>query len=165
MLTDCKKFWGTFKTAQESRRQAIADTATQKEQEKALDSLLTLLGSYVQLKSGGDEVKIRSAGMQVKAPKSPIGPLGAPHNLTLSEGVGEGALVAAWTRVRGAVSYAVETTTDPAAKIGWAHAGVATKTRHTLTGLASGKRYWCRIAAIGAAGQGPFSDPAVKVAP
>ena len=153
-----------YNTAQASRQKAIADTATQNDEEKQLDVILTRLGSYVQLKSSGDEVKIRSAGMQVKSPKTPIGPLGAPESVALGEGASEGSLIATWARVRGAVSYVVELTTDPAAKSGWTHA-VSTKTQHTLTGLTSGTRYWCRIAAVGAAGQGPFSDPAAKVAP
>jgi hypothetical protein len=154
-----------YTTAQESRLKAIADTAAQHDQERLLDAFLTREGSYVQLKSAGDEAKIRSAGMQIKSAKSPVGPLGAPEGLALSEGAGEGGLNASWKSVRGAVSYALELTTDPAAKLGWSHAGIATKTRHSLTGLTSGTRYWCRVAAVGAAGQGPFSDPAVKVAP
>jgi hypothetical protein len=156
---------GAYNTAQAARQQAISDTATQNEEEKQLDALLTRLGSYVQLKSAGEEVKIRSAGMQVKAPLAPVGPLGAPENLVLTDSGSEGALVAAWGKIRGAVSYIVEITVAPDAKTGWSYATATTKTRASLTGLTSGTRYWCRVAALGAAGQGPFSDPAAKVAP
>jgi hypothetical protein len=31
--------------------------------------------------------------------------------------------------------------------------------------MASGMRYWFRVAAVGAAGEGPFSDPISKIAP
>jgi len=156
---------GAYNTAQASRQKAISDTATQNDEEKQLDTLLTRLGSYVQLKSAGQEVKIRSAGMQIKAPIAPVGPLGAPENLLLTDGGSEGTLVASWGKIRGAVSYIVETTTAPDAKSGWSYSSATTKTRLSLTGLSSGTRYWCRVAALGAAGQGPFSDPAAKVAP
>jgi hypothetical protein len=32
-------------------------------------------------------------------------------------------------------------------------------------GLTSGSKHWFRVAAIGAAGQGPWSDQAMKMAP
>jgi hypothetical protein len=40
----------------------------------------------------------------------------------------------------------------------------ATKSKATVTGLTSGTRYWFRVAAIGSAGQGPWSDPATAIA-
>jgi hypothetical protein len=33
------------------------------------------------------------------------------------------------------------------------------------SGLASGQRVWVRVRAIGAAGPGPWSDPATKIVP
>jgi len=35
----------------------------------------------------------------------------------------------------------------------------------TVPGLTSGTRYWFRVAGVGTAGQGAWSDPATKVAP
>jgi hypothetical protein len=47
----------------------------------------------------------------------------------------------------------------------WRHAGVSTKSKFTIEGLRSGKRYWIRVAAINTAGQSGWSDPATKIAP
>ncbi|MBB6053641.1 fibronectin type III domain-containing protein [Armatimonas rosea] len=52
-----------------------------------------------------------------------------------------------------------------AGKSGWRMGGVSTKSRHDIQGLASGPRYHVRVAAIGAAGQSPFSDAIDKIAP
>jgi hypothetical protein len=53
----------------------------------------------------------------------------------------------------------------PAGQTGWRHAFVVTKSSASVPGLVSGKRHWFRVAALGAAGQGPWSDPATKTAP
>jgi hypothetical protein len=66
---------------------------------------------------------------------------------------------------RGLKSYIGEQTEDPAGQTGWTHAFVVTKSSASVPGLISGKRYWFRVTALGAAGQGPWSDPATKVAP
>ena len=42
---------------------------------------------------------------------------------------------------------------------------MVTKSKATVSGLATGTKYWFRVRAIGAAGPGPWSDPATKVAP
>jgi hypothetical protein len=43
-------------------------------------------------------------------------------------------------------------------------AGIVTKVSFTLTGLDSGKRYRVRVCAVGASGQGPWSDEALTMA-
>jgi Fibronectin type III domain len=47
----------------------------------------------------------------------------------------------------------------------WQQAKLSTKSRNDIAGLVSGKTYAFRIAAIGAAGQSPWSDEAVCMAP
>jgi hypothetical protein len=44
------------------------------------------------------------------------------------------------------------------------HAAVSSKSSCTITGLTSGQHYWFRVAAVGAAGQGPWSDNASQLA-
>ena len=66
---------------------------------------------------------------------------------------------------RGLNNYIVEATDDHAALTGWHIVASPTKSSPSLTGLTLGKRYWFRVAANGAAGPGPTSDPATKVAP
>ena len=47
----------------------------------------------------------------------------------------------------------------------WANGRVVIKCTATVNGLTSGQSVWFRVAAIGAAGQGPWSDPATKIVP
>jgi hypothetical protein len=54
---------------------------------------------------------------------------------------------------------------DPPTPTSWTHAGVATKSRATISGLTSGTRYWFRVAAVNSNGQSGWSDPAAKMAP
>jgi len=42
---------------------------------------------------------------------------------------------------------------------------VATRSAFTVARLTAGTKYWFRVAAVGAAGQGPWSDQAMKMAP
>ena len=67
--------------------------------------------------------------------------------------------------LRGLQTYVLELTEDPTGLTGWRNVGVTKKSSHTITGLVSGRRYWVRVAAVGAAGQGPWSEVATKVAP
>ena len=67
--------------------------------------------------------------------------------------------------VRGLQTYVIELTEDPTGLTGWRNVGITKKSNHTITGLVSGRRYWVRVAAVGAAGQGPWSEVATKVAP
>ena len=147
------------------RQQAEGQTGVVAASEAALDDLLTKLGAYVDTIADGDETKIRSAGMDVRSGAAPIGQLPAPTDLSATTGDRDGELDVQWNRVKGASSYVVEQTTDAAAATGWKSAGVATKSKQSVTGLTTGQKYWFRVAAIGAAGQGPWSDPATKVAP
>jgi hypothetical protein len=148
-----------------SRQQAISDTLARDVQEGQTDDVLRLLGDAIEKESGGDAAKIHSAGLETQAEKSPIGPLPAPLHLAVTQGDEEGELSVSCDNVRGARSYVWEVTEDTTGKIGWRSGGVSTKSRHDIQGLTSGTRYHVRVAALGAAGQSPFSDAIAKVAP
>ena len=47
----------------------------------------------------------------------------------------------------------------------WTHAKTVVKSSATVDNLTSGQRVWFRVAAVGAAGQGPWSDLATKIVP
>ena len=71
-----------------------------------------------------------------------------------------------WNAIkRGLQNTLVELTDDPTGQTGWRFALNSRKSTATIKGLTSGKRYWFRVTAEGAAGPGPASDPATKVAP
>jgi hypothetical protein len=110
--------------------------------------------------------KARSAGMSTADDPTPVGDMPKITGLTATQGDSAGEVDLAWNPIkRGLKSYIGEQTEDPAGQTGWTHAFVVTKSSATVPGLVSGKRYWFRVAALGAAGQGPWSDPATKVAP
>lgn len=133
--------------------------------EKDFDRKLMSLSLYVDNASGGDEQKIQSAGMDVRDARAPVGELPAPMGLYATAGDEDGEIVLNWEPVRGAKSYVVYMTTDPNVPDSWAHKASRTESFIDIKELTSGNKYWFRVAAVGAAGQGAFSDPAAKYAP
>ena len=66
---------------------------------------------------------------------------------------------------RGLHSFLIELTEDAAGLTGWRMVLTTRKSSVALTGLTSGRRYFFRVTAQGAAGPGSPGDPAVKTAP
>ena len=152
-------------TAEQARLAAEAATAVQDTSKTTAETLVTAEGNYVQQTSGGDAAKIESAGMEVRDPSTPIGDLPAPTDLNATVGDHDGQIDLHWDHVRGAKSYLIEKSLDPPTAISWSVALVATKSSASVTGLTSGTKYWFRVAAVGAAGNSGWSQPAVKIAP
>lgn len=151
------------KAAKTARDVAIAKTSAQDDREAELDSILTQLGHYIESTSGGDATKIKSAGVNTREDRTPVGEMGQPQNLD-SKPISTGVIRLKWKKMKGAVSYAIEISPDPIAEKSWTHAGVSTKATFDFKDLKSGVKYWFHVAAVGAAGQGPWSDPATKYA-
>ena len=154
-----------FNTANVARQNAIEKTSLLDDADTALNNILSKLGNYVDNTSDGDEAKILSAGMSVKAKPVPIGSLPQALALAATEGDNQGEIDLTWDKVYGSRSYVVEYTPDPITPTSWKTAGVSTKSNKSISSLQSGVKYWFRVAAVGAAGQGPWSDPATKYAP
>jgi hypothetical protein len=153
-------------TAQKARQAAKTATSEQETKEDTLDQLITQLGGHVESVSGGDETKILSAGMDVRAPNAPgIDPPSMPTAAALSEGDHAGELDMQWDKVSGARSYIVQISPDPPTLTSWQQATVVARSQATLGGLTSGTRYWARVAAVNTNGQSGWSDPATKIAP
>jgi hypothetical protein len=153
--------------AQKAAVQAATQATTDRDDAiDALKVLLTQLASYVENTSAGDAVKIQSAGMSVKAPVAPVGPLGQVQNLALTAD-DDGELDATWDSVRGAKSYQVQVSADPITGTSWHDVAPVSKSKKALTGLTSGVRSWVRVRAIGSKEEnnGAWSDPAVKTVP
>jgi hypothetical protein len=128
-----------------------------------LDSIVTQLAAYVESTAKGDDTKIKSAGMGVKSQGAPIGIPSAPENL-LAVAATQNEIELNWDKVSGAKSYVVQLTQDLNGNANWSISSVVTKAKVTIKNLESGKKYWFKVAAVGAAGQGPFSDPATTYA-
>ena len=123
-------------------------------------------GAYVQSESGGDEAKILSSGFGVRGAAAPISPVGQVLNLAVTEGDNPGSVDGQWDPVEGKKTYEVAfyVGADPATGT-YTQAAPVTASRTTLTGLSSGSRVWVKARALGAAGPGPWSDPATKIVP
>lgn len=110
---------------------------------------------------------ILSAGMAVAGSTgTPVRPMPKVEGLTATAGDADGEVDLTWNAVRrGLQNFLIELSEDPAGQIGWRFAANSRKSSATITGLTSGKRYWFRVTAEGAAGPGPASNPTTKVAP
>jgi len=133
--------------------------------ETVLDGALTQLANYVENVSNGDEAKILSAGMDVRSSSSAstIPDKVASVNATIGDSAGE--IDLSWDKVLGAASYVVETALSDLNPLEWKHMVVSTRSKAEVASLKTGASYHIRVAAVGSAGQGPWSDPVVKVAP
>lgn len=151
-LDDANMAFDTLRMKRAERRAASAD----------LVQTLESLAGYVQAASGGDEAKILSAGMSVRAPSSPVGPLSAPQDLVVFIGEQEGTCLLEWESLYGASTYIVEYASSPSGP--WTNGITVTATRALIGGLTSGAKYFFRVRAVGAAGNSPWSDVAMKMA-
>jgi hypothetical protein len=150
---------------QAARQEAKTKTTIQNTTEDTLDRLMTQLAGYVTAVAAGDEAKIQSAGMDVRAAPGTITIPSPPQALAATAGDHDGQMDLSWDPVAGAASYVLETSPDPPTPTSWKHAGVSTKSTFTLTNLPSGSRIWFRVAAVNTAGQSGWSDPATKIVP
>lgn len=161
-LEDLEK---AFALVQAARSEVTTKTVSQDNAEAKLDQTLTQLAGYVESVAGKDDTVITSAGMETKSsPSAPSVPT-APLGLSATAGEHEGEINLTWKPVVNARSYIIEFSLDPATASSWTHSGVATAANKTLFSLTSGKRYWFRVAAIGAVGQSGWSEHATKVVP
>jgi hypothetical protein len=154
-----------YNDAQTAAAAAKTATSVQADKSEALDLLLMQEGNYVENASGGDQSKIESSGFDVRnVPAGPIGALPAPANVEVTPHDIPGTVNMVWEKVRGAKSYTVERAVD-APTLNWTTALNSTKTKTVVNTMVSGTKYWFRVSAIGAAGQGAASDPIAKYAP
>lgn len=148
--------------AASAAKQATADKDTALNALKALG--MQLVG-YVDLTAAGDESKILSAGLSVRAAKSPQSVPLPVQNLSLTAGDNAGTLDVHWDHLDNAKSYEVQTSPDPFTATSFVAADTVTKSSTTLAGFTSGAKIWVRVRAINSAGKGAWSDVAVKVVP
>jgi hypothetical protein len=120
---------------------------------------------YVETTTNGDASKIPVSGFAVAGtPGTPIGPLPRPENVKAAMAAMPGVIKVSCEPIKGTQTYIIECREHVDGQP-WVQAKVSTKSRNDITGLVSGKTYAFRIAAVGAAGQSPWSDEAVCMAP
>ncbi|MEO6232113.1 MAG: fibronectin type III domain-containing protein [Ferruginibacter sp.] len=128
---------------------------------KTLELLLSQLGMYVMYIANGDEVTLTSSGYSLaKTPEPQY--ITNPGNVTLTNGITSGELVAAVKAVKGAVSYLHQYTPDPlTAESVWD--GVpGSRSSLTFKNLEVGKKYWFRVAAVGSGQQIAYSPTSTQ---
>jgi len=143
-------------------KQATADKDVSMD---ALKAIAMQIVGYIDNTANGDESMILSAGLSVRAAKSPASVPNQVQNLSLTVGDNAGSLDAHWDSMDGVKSFEAQVSPDPFTLTSFVTADTVTKSSTTLTGLTSGSRVWVRVRAINSAGKGAWSDPAVKVVP
>jgi hypothetical protein len=149
-LDDLEKASGLVQAA---KSEVNTRMANQENLEIRVDQVLTQLGSYVESIAGPDDAVITGAGMETHASRSAPTIPSVPQALSGAAGEHEGEISLTWKTVPNARSYVIESSLDPATPASWLHAGIATSGSKTIANLTSGKRYWFRVAAVGAGGQ------------
>jgi hypothetical protein len=127
-----------------------------------VEAKMSVLGAGVEHIAAGDTTIVLRSGFQPQAEPILVGPLGPPQNVEAIMSDYEGRLVTRWKRLKGARTYVIEICLEGTNV--WRQAGLSTRARFVIEGLESGKKYRVRVSGIGAAGQGPWSDEAVKMA-
>lgn len=132
---------------------------------KALCNGLRLEADTVQAATGGDPDKMATTGFRASKRPTPVGTPAQVTRLVLEAAPIEGTLKACWKPVRGVKVYELESSPDPVGANTWTYKGTVTKAKAAINSFVSGTRIWLHVRAIGAAGPGPWSDPAVKTVP
>ena len=161
-LDEVEAAFGQLQSAKSevTTRARTLDTA-----ERKLDEILTRLGSYVESVAGKDDTLITSAGMEVKGSRSTATMPVAPQGVAAAAGEHDGEIILSWKPVSNAYSYTIESSLDPATVTSWTQIGIATSASKVISNLTSGKRYWFRVKAVGAAGESGWSEQASKTVP
>ncbi|MBK8499345.1 MAG: fibronectin type III domain-containing protein [Flavobacteriales bacterium] len=124
--------------------------------------MLRTQADYVRSVCAGDAAKLESSGYDLAKQRAPIGIPGTAQDMQARMTNLQRQVELRWKRVYGAHGYQVwMTASDPAVAANWEAIGYTTRVRHLVTTLESYKAYWFCVSAIGTAGEGAQSDPAM----
>ena len=166
-LTTAHGVLSTARAAQLAlQQQAQAATDATNSAVTGVAAAFETLAAHTETKAGMTAEIAHGMGFEVYQPgkSAALGPLPAPANLVATMGDQIGSIDIGLNRVHGASSYVFHKTQTPNTPDSWQHAAISSKSSCTISGLTSGQHYWFRAAAIGAAGQGPWSDNASQLA-
>ncbi len=151
--------------SEQKRQQWLQSVSEEDVLAGTLREKLTLEGTYVQLKSAGDEAKILSAGMEVQDERTPAVVPPQVENLRGSQGDEEGEIDLVWDSLKNkAQNYSVRYR-EEVANAPWIFAPEnPTKSKYSVKNLVPGKTYRFEVAGNNAAGRGGYSEPAIQVA-
>ena len=127
-----------------------------------LTDLLNQLAGSVNTTANGDLVKLVSTGFDLAKDGESV-PLPKPGSPLLSDGINQGELISKVPSVTGSKVYGHRYTTDaPVANTVWVEK-ISTSSKFMHTGLVSGQKYWCQVAAYGPFEQVVYSDSITRV--
>jgi hypothetical protein len=132
------------------------NVAEKNQSREELELLLAQLGLYVMYISMGDVAMLTSSGFDLTKDPEPS-QLTNPGNVTLRNGITTGEMTASVKAVRGARSYLHEYTSDPILPESEWESTPSSRSKLTFQGLEAGKKYWVRIAVLGAGEQIAYS--------
>lgn len=158
------KVSASYTDAQTARQIAKSKTSIQDDDVTTFEAVVANVARFVQTESGGDKAKIESAGFSVRAENTPPSVLPAPTDLQAMASEFAGSADLSWKLDRDARSFQIERAED-AAELVFRQIATATKKAAAVNSMVSGKKYWFRVAAVGPAGLGPWSDPVPLFAP
>lgn len=132
---------------------------------KELGNMMRRQASYVRTVCDGDLTKLVSCGFELAKKAEPVGIPDAPLIKSIEMTGITGQVEIKWGKVRGTQVYQIwMTETDPAVKPQWKLVNATSRIRTKVDGMNSYKTYWFAVSAIGSAGNGAKSDPALGVA-
>jgi len=145
-------------------------TAIKNQKKVILVNSLTQLGNYVNAVADGDVAKIDSSGFQISKEPTPVGILDAPKFINVTYGQNSGEANIEIAKVEKATDYMLLYMPFPGSSDNNEWFGkVTSKTKFTLSGLESGKKYVFKAAAISSAANDKnkynFSDTIEKLIP
>jgi hypothetical protein len=140
-------------TALDGGKSAKADQRTKN---LALNELLRPLRDYVNEIAVGDEDIVLSSGFEASKVPQSIGKMPQVANLEIISGDGDGSVTLKWRVVYGASTYQIQISDDG---VTYKPQTSTTRSRNNVVeNLIMAKYYYFRVAAVGAAGRGPWSD-------
>jgi hypothetical protein len=147
-------------TQVESLKTALRAALTRRDLKvRAMRDHTTAAANGIFAATGGDPLKLLAAGVGIVKTKQPVGRPAAPTRMRILSTEFEGTVRLRWKRPVRRCVFTIQTTTAPMATRGWKQAALSLRQTCDVTGLVSGAKYWFRVAATNAHGQGPWSQP------
>jgi hypothetical protein len=125
---------------------------------RAARAAVTRAASGIFSETGGESAGLLAARLEIEAKNRPVGRPAAPDQLRGAVTEFEGVVRLRWKRHVRRCSFLIQMTRDPSAADGWKQVAISIRQSCEVTGLESGAKYWLRVSAHNAHGQGPWSQ-------
>ncbi len=139
----------------------ITATAIKNKRHAELRMLLNQLGGHVSSLAAGNGLVMLGAGFGERRNGTPAPEPAAPRDLRATISDHSGRVDLSWSPVIPALTYHLQVnSTDPSVEADWTLVGVSTRARYAVNGLPTRTTCHFRVAGIGTAGKGPWSQVA-----